>query len=1335
MHRSRSPRGRNSVPCNHVLERWCSAQSFEEARSEWIALSHSTIDDRLKALSFRRDVRALLAARPLPGLSNVPTALQGYREMDILLCDGLKRLDRAMAAKARNMPLNCIFGPWEGGLPAEEFVMSNTKQLRGVISVQNVRGAFRTTDGVAARDVRILQSVSEFQSVGAFLVIVADAQLAPGSIWPDWTGYAYHGVRSFEADTVGMLVLDACYQSVVPVEGVGDERAVWMAVTAQSGCHDLQALVLGVYGPHPGYPGTVRQRFWDDRLGEIRKLAADPRFVGWPVVLAGDFNLHFQGITAKNARYEGALDRSVFMLLHALGFVLCNPIGTQTHTSGTAIDLLWIKGSLLEHIDVRPVPFWTDHARLDAYLTKSVSCNLGDYVGRARWDNEAEWDSCLAKAPMLLAYLIGWANAVAGNKIIQSWTIGGKMRRTRQALLDRVVWWRAVIYTVCGHLGGAVVVSRHSNNVVTADLASQAWHTFGGFEHDCSADEIQWKQEVLGHEFLAKSQFKRYCKYLELCTVSRGDAESYLSRLLKPKNPVQVCLIGLDGVKSPAETVNIITKNVLARAEKAGTGDPMVNRWVREQVRDARMVAQVCLSNQLDERISLELVDEVMRTIKGNRSSVRIPRKASKADIEAGRLCVWAVVNLCFSLGLTSTLWLREVAPIRKRGPQVVCDPCNLRPVSYVDELECIVDAVWLRLVKPALVAYSGTQQAGGKYDAVLMAIGVFMSLQLRKLDGLPAFLQKADLLNGFDLVWRDAVKLHLACAGIKGKLWLYGDSALNTENLRVRVGPMIGELATLAGFGVGQGRRAGVDLFASLVRPLAELCASRAVGIGVNIPAAMVDAYQGVAGNAKPHGIVDWPAVHAAQAWEKDNGSSDRNALMQRLGNEATQLAYLDVMSSHRILHLQFVDDTFNLVSSTAGLSEVNSALTEFCQVWRHRFQGGAKRPAVMAVGVGTFDAAECGKVCGEVPLLSESIDVLGVTIDNGLTLQPLLDKILAKLVNGARELATNVTAAGFGLPYVCAQFPSRVENAALYGCELLASYAAGWSGVARALNDAQYRAAKCLLGMSPGLSLGAKGHVRVLCETRFFTRLSSKVALRIILARARLLALPVCNPVGEIVKAAHARTGPCWLDHARMLSVELGVYPDFTEFTALDDSVRGDPIARRRVVTLWKHKVVWPALRRMDDQWFKAQLEAIPAVSPLHYGLLAPRRLPFATGLLWAPWGPTMWRFFKLWCIARITGWIPLALGDRPVVVASLEWCPLCGCEGVDLVHVVACCSGTLRYRENAPLGEPNDVLLWVLRGSGFPEQLHAMVSQLGLSVAAVGAKDLSTRRHPAG
>ena len=75
---------------------------------------------RFRALCLRRDVRALGNAMPSHGLSEVPQSLHGFRAMDAAIFSVLKVLDKRMADMASGLPLNSLFGAWEGGLPARE---------------------------------------------------------------------------------------------------------------------------------------------------------------------------------------------------------------------------------------------------------------------------------------------------------------------------------------------------------------------------------------------------------------------------------------------------------------------------------------------------------------------------------------------------------------------------------------------------------------------------------------------------------------------------------------------------------------------------------------------------------------------------------------------------------------------------------------------------------------------------------------------------------------------------------------------------------------------------------------------------------------------------------------------------------------------------------------------------------------------------------------------------------------------------------------------------------------------------------------------------------------
>ena len=89
--------------------------------------------------------------------------------------------------------------------------------------------------------------------------------------------------------------------------------------------------------------------------------------------------------------------------------------------------------------------------------------------------------------------------------------------------------------------------------------------------------------------------------------------------------------------------------------------------------------------------------------------------------------------------------------------------------------------------------------------------------------------------------------------------------------------------------------------------------------------------------------------------------------------------------------------------------------------------------------------------------------------------------------LRDGAGKLFAAMSDLGFGAPMQVAQLPVRVDAAALFGTELLASCAAGWPSVLSRLNRAYYDVAKLLLaGPAARLSLGAGSQVRAFLETR---------------------------------------------------------------------------------------------------------------------------------------------------------------------------------------------------------------------------------------------------------
>ena len=124
---------------------------------------------------------------------------------------------------------------------------------------------------------------------------------------------------------------------------------------------------------------------------------------------------------------------------------------------------------------------------------------------------------------------------------------------------------------------------------------------------------------------------------------------------------------------------------------------------------------------------------------------------------------------------------------------------------------------------------------------------------------------------------------------------------------------------------------------------------------------------------------------------------------------------------------------------------------------------------------------------------------------IDAGLSLQPYLDTVCARLIAMKSVLGASLSALRLGVPFQVAQFGMRVEPAVLHGAEVLASYDVGFLLVSSKLNSAHYGAFKALLSLGTGFSLG-----------------NTRLAMQIMAPRARLLTLPGNGVVGPAIVLA---------------------------------------------------------------------------------------------------------------------------------------------------------------------------------------------------------------------
>ena len=326
---------------------------------------------------------------------------------------------------------------------------------------------------------------------------------------------------------------------------------------------------------------------------------------------------------------------------------------------------------------------------------------------------------------------------------------------------------------------------------------------------------------------------------------------------------------------------------------------------------------------------------------------------------------------------------------------------------------------------------------------------------------------------------------------GYGGAFWLCLDSAFKQDQFRVSYGCLAGPIIMVLAAGLGQGARRAV-------------LATRSIGVAVGAGPRLVDRLQT---NSLPRREVDVAAVASVATQERPGltpfPSQDRIAMPSR----DSALLAIDVLSAHTLSVIQFVDDAFVFQSTMWGLTRACRALGRFAFLWRHRFASGKKWASFLLVDAMDWSGGECPLLEGEPTQHVQSFGLLGPALDRNLSFQPFLEATCARLIS---------------------------ENA---------SAAVGWANVAKRLNAAHYKALKAILTCG--------GYVRLLMVLNQKWRLSSKVAVRILAARARLLQLQENCPVHPAIRGAQLVTGETWLDHSAHLLDVLQIARNFDFLT----------------------------------------------------------------------------------------------------------------------------------------------------------------------------------------
>eukprot|EP00439_Symbiodinium_sp_Y106_P079463 s107_g18.t1 len=120
------------------------------------------------------------------------------------------------------------------------------------------------------------------------------------------------------------------------------------------------------------------------------------------------------------------------------------------------------------------------------------------------------------------------------------------------------------------------------------------------------------------------------------------------------------------------DIIQQLDADMLSRSHQAETAYDEFNSEVSNLVREYRKQARLETASESQFMISRGEVDEYVDKILKSKASLRFPRAVLSCSSSHVKTLTWALLNLFFALGLVPTSWLREVSPVRKRGPAVV---------------------------------------------------------------------------------------------------------------------------------------------------------------------------------------------------------------------------------------------------------------------------------------------------------------------------------------------------------------------------------------------------------------------------------------------------------------------------------------------------------------------------------------------------------------------------------------------------------------------------------------------------------------------------------------
>ena len=149
--------------------------------------------------------------------------------------------------------------------------------------------------------------------------------------------------------------------------------------------------------------------------------------------------------------------------------------------------------------------------------------------------------------------------------------------------------------------------------------------------------------------------------------------------------------------------------------------------------------------------------------------------------------------------------------------------------------------------------------------------------------------------------------------------------------------------------------------------------------------------------------------------------------------------------------------------------------------------------------------------------------------------------------------------------------------------------------------------------------------------------------------------------------------------MNDAEAVTRNLNLIADFPQYEPSMTLLRlGGQDAAKRAVVCWKRQVLMPAVWKIESAWFQQQAQKWTLRHCTWAGgpLAASN---FGSALLSVVWDRCMWKYFRMWCLARMTDNVPFGiLGSRGQ--QHIGKCPLCEDADADLSlqHLLYECAG---------------------------------------------------------